>query len=524
MSEVSPEKKTALEWVSKNEGRISDFDQLIWNYAEPALREYKSAKAYVELLRSEGFTVTEGTGGMPTAFMATFGEGKPVLGSFAEYDAVPDMSQKAAPYKAPRDGVNPYAAGHTDPHSALGCATMFGIIAAKEAMKKHNIKGTLKFFGEPGEKICASKPIHAAKGYYDDFDAFICYHPSSGGQGNTVHWDTHFGAYWSVVFIFECIEPETWNSPEMNAMGMSPRAPAALDAVCMMYSVTKSTKEAMLPFTGGWTLNEYIQVAGQCTSDNLPPRYSTIQYAWRTASLAMQEQILHILENNAKHVAEINHCKLTTRWVSKTRVGLPNHAMADLVFRNMQIAGAPKYSDDAKSICREIQKNCGTEPMASPIEEVCEKLTTPQEFEAQQRRRMPAWQQHLGSDDYVEYCWHSPTARFWTTKAVPKSPFPGFVYPRWVYNALGGIRATVDPSIFMASKILAASLIELFTTPEELKKAKDEFNERTDGGVGGKNWVGPLLPADIKPPDDLRWPEYVTTNRGNEWWIPNSSD
>jgi len=96
---------------------LSDFHLKIWNYAEPALREYKSARAYVELLRAMGFNVDEGTGGgMPTAFLATFGEGKPILASFAEYDAVPANNQAAVPYKKLRDdSFHPYAAGHTDP-------------------------------------------------------------------------------------------------------------------------------------------------------------------------------------------------------------------------------------------------------------------------------------------------------------------------------------------------------------------------------------------------------------------------
>ena len=101
MSGMTEEKQTAVNWIVVSEERLSDFHQEIWHYAEPAFREYRSAKAYCELLRREGFEVTEGTGGMPTAFMAVFGEGKPVIGSYAEYDAVPENSQEAAPYKAP---------------------------------------------------------------------------------------------------------------------------------------------------------------------------------------------------------------------------------------------------------------------------------------------------------------------------------------------------------------------------------------------------------------------------------------
>jgi len=86
---------------------------------------------------------------------------------------------------------------------------------------------------------------------------------------------------------------------------------------------------------------------------------------------------------------------------------------------------------------------------------------------------------------------------------------------------MSGIRSTIDPAIFVAGKTIGASIVELLLEPSELKKAQDEFKERTGGGIGGSRWVAPLLPADFKPPVDLRWPEYITTVRGEEWWIPN---
>ena len=83
-----------------------------------------------------------------------------------------------------------------------------------------------------------------------------------------------------------------------------------------------------------------------------------------------------------------------------------------------------------------------------------------------------------------------------------------------------GERSTIDPAILTGAKVIAGCLIDLLTKPEILAKAKEEFNERTDGGVGGSRWVPPLLPSDLQPPLDIRWPEYVETRRGREWWIP----
>ena len=166
MNNLPQEKLFALNWIDGNRARMSDFNVRIWNFAETAWREYKSSQAYVDLLRAEGFDVEQGSGGMPTAFAATWGKGEPVLGSLSEYDAVPGNSQQAVPYRAPREGLHPWAPGHTDPHSSLGTTALTGILATKAAMQAFNLPGTLKLFGEPAEKVCGSKAVHADQGLF----------------------------------------------------------------------------------------------------------------------------------------------------------------------------------------------------------------------------------------------------------------------------------------------------------------------------------------------------------------------
>ena len=171
---------------------------------------------------------------MPTAFFATWGSGSPVLGTYAEYDAVPGNSQQPVAYQAPREGLHPWAPGHTDPHSALGVAALMGVLGATSAMERHGLSGTLRLFGEPAEKVCGSKPIHAAKGYLDGADAYISYHPHTA---NTTIWDTHCGSYWSVVYEFECANPESWGDPRLltspERSHTVARCPGAIDAVCL---------------------------------------------------------------------------------------------------------------------------------------------------------------------------------------------------------------------------------------------------------------------------------------------------
>jgi aminobenzoyl-glutamate utilization protein B len=520
-------KETAFDWVKAHEGWLSKRHTEVWNFHETAWREYRSAAWYVKLLREQGFDVEEGTATMPTAFRATFGKGKPVIATYAEYDAVPANSQDPVPYEKPRDGVHKYAAGHTDPHSALGLGALGGLLAAKAAMQKHNLPGTLVFFGEPAEKVCGSKPVHAAHGYYDHLDAAVSFHPAfTTSHANTVNWDTHCGSYWSRMYTFECPHPEAWGgmglSEGASAHTMA-RAPGAIDAVCLMYMTSKMTKEAMLPHAGTWTINEAILAAGQATADNLAPNFSQIQYASRCPTLAMQERIYAILDNNADHVASITHCTVRKEWVTKTRPGLPNHAITTLTYANLMLAAPPQWGEEAKKFAREIQRNLGLAPMAEPMHPAMSALIDPLEDEARMRAILPPWQKNYTSDDYTDYTWHCPTARLYVGRAMLSSPKPGYQYPNWVWNAMGGYPATIDPTIFSAARAIAGTLVDLLSDPQAVAAAQAEFRERTGGGIGGAQWVPPLLPRNFPAPIHYRWPEYVSTPRGEEWWIPQGA-
>ena len=521
---LSPAQSAAAAHVASLAPQLSAWTSTIFDFGETAWREYFSSAWYVQTLRDHGFTVEEGSGGMPTAFCAEWSNGSgPVIGMYAEYDAVPGNCQAATTNRAPRDGLGYQAGGHTDPHSGLGIAGLGGLLATKAAMERFGIAGGLRFTGEPAEKVRGSKPIHAAKGYYDGLAAMLSFHPFYMlPMCNTVRWDTHCGAAYSMIYRFICDQPETWGVPDGAPIPQAHgavRAPGANDALMTMYVASKALRDSMLPHQGGWSISEAILTAGQATADNLPAGLAEIQYMIRVPTVAMAEQVAAVLDANAAAAASMTGCRHERHWVSKSRPGLANHAASSVVWQVMQEVGAPRWGKEARTVAREIQANLGIEPMEEPFLEACEKLIAPQEAEAILRRDLPPSQINSTSDDYTDMSWHAPTARFYVARPALK-PVGTRAYPGWVMNALGGIPATIDPMVQTAATVLALSALRLLEDEPAREAAMAEFLNRSGGGPGAPGWTAPL--CDYEPPIHFRWPEYVHTARGRDWWIPSS--
>ena len=515
-----PVKEAAWSEVDATRPTWSAWHTHIWHLAEPAWRERLSAAWYAERLEAEGFEVERGSGGMPTAISARWSNGPgPAILAYAEYDAVPGNCQDATTARSPRGELSATAPGHTDPHSALGISTLVGLLAAKHSMEASGITGTLLYTGEPAEKMQGSKVVHGLRGYYDQADAILSFHPFYMlPLCNTVRWDTHCAAYYSRVYSFVCDQPELWGSAGADSpipqAHSSARAPGANAALAMMHLATKSMQDAMLASMGGWSLSDAILAAGNATADNLPGAFAQIQYSWRAPTVEMAEQMLAVIERNAESVAEMTGCRLETRWVARNRPGLANHVMADAVWANFAAVGAPQWSSQARALAREIQANLGLAPLEEPLLEACERLVEPREAEAELRRSLPAWQANWTSDDYTEMTWYAPTARFYVGRPTLAPHQEGRPYPGWAMNAMGGIAELIDPTIETAAKVVAGSILDLVRSPETLARAREELETRR----AGRSARNRLLPRDFEAPIELNWPDYVEIpGLGRRW-------
>lgn len=485
MSGWTEEKCTAVDWIEANAASMTEMSDTIFRWAEPGLREYRSAKLLVNYLKGQGFNVEEGVAGMPTAFVARWGEGRPEIGFFAEYDATPGHSQRAVPWEEP---AIPHGPGFTDAHNMLGVASCFATVALKEVAQIHGLSMRIRLLGTPAEKLCVGKPYMARDGLFDGMDAVLAWHP---GGPTTVLGEVWPLAYKSMLFNFSVERATGGASGDVSY-------PGALDAAILMYNNVNFMKEHMpaLMRRGG-SINEFMMTGGQCTVST--PEFSQLVYCWRTNSLADQEAITEVIKRCAEAVGLVADCGVDYRLLTAVRTGLPNRVMTELVMRNLRIIGPPRHTEEDNEFARDIQENLGLEPMEEPYDET---ITEPEH----------AYDSFHPADDVNEFTWHAPTARLYVSRSLV--PVPGFRYPRWVISALCGTGATHRMGE-TAAKVLASSAIELLTTLRLLDQAKAEFEKRRQ-----THREDPLVPPGLKPPIELRWPEWVD-RPGTEWWIPS---
>ena len=477
-------KRAALSWLVDNAPEMNRMSNQIFKWAEPGLREYRSSKLLSDYLEGHGFEVTRGVSGMPTAFTSEWGDGGPVLGFFAEYDATPGHSQRPVPYE---ETDVPYGPGFTDAHNMLGVASVMATLAVKHASEEHGLPVRIRLLGTPAEKLCVGKPYMARDSLFDGMDCLLAWHP---GGPTTVLGDEWPRAYKSVLYGFRV---EAASEGQSGAVSY----PGALDAAVLMYGNVNTMKEHMpaLMRRGG-SISEYVMTGGQCTVAN--PEFSQLVYAWRTGSLADQEAVGRVVDRCARGAALVADCAVEPRVLTAVRTGLPNNAMKDLVWKNLNEIGAPAYTEEDKAFARAIQRTLGVEPMRDPL---FTEIVPPEK----------AYGDFHPADDVNEFTWHCPTARLYVSKAL--APTPGVSYPRWASSALCGMGVTHRMGM-CAAQVLSVSALELLQKPGILREAKAEFIERKR-----PHDEPPLLPSDLKPPIELRWPEWVG-RPGDEWWIP----
>jgi aminobenzoyl-glutamate utilization protein B len=481
-SSVGPELEAARSWIDSRTATITALNDQIWRWAEPGLREYRSATALCGFLREAGFSVEEGVAGMPTAFVGTWGTEGPVIGLMAEYDATPGDSQAAVPYPSELD---PDAGGFPDLHCGIGTASVAAAAAAAAALAQHGLPARLKVFGSPAEKLCVGKPFLARDGYFDGLDAVLAWHPRAY---RTLEWDTGPGCYQAEVFDFRGV----------SVYGSSPwGGVSALDALTLMNVIVQFQREH-IPRQYWASVNELVTVGGK--HPTALPSHAQVWYVYRSPSRAGILHVQEMLGRAAEAACLALGARYERRMVASARPWLPNHALAGLVYRNLERVGPPRFPAAMKAMGREVLQALGLPDDPEPFDE---QLSPPEAGVSAGSAG--------GADDVTEFCWHAPTARLYVTYGLRAGRLPN-----WAGAAFAGTPVG-HATVLTAARTLALSVVDAVQHPEVLEAAWTEWRERTT-----IQRIPPLLPPEARPPVELSFaPHYPRgwrppTDRGED--------
>ena len=462
-SKITPPKTLVLDWLGRPDileryGRISD---AIWSYAELGLQEFKSSKLLADALEKEGFKVERGLAGMPTCFVASYGQGRPVIGLLGEFDALPMLSQKG---RVPnKDPLVEGAPGHGCGHNAMGTAAVAAAAALKQAMDRYKLPGTIKVFGSPAEETIISRPYMVQAGLFKDVDAIIDNHSSStlasgyGRSGNAV---------FSVLFTFK---GRTAHAAAFPWGGRS-----ALDAVEVMDVAVNFLREH-LPQSA--RVHYIITQGGE--APNVVPDRAAVWYYIRDTDETVESLYQRVLDC-AKAGALATGTELAeARVISAVHQRQANKALAELIQQNAGLVGMPSWSAEEEAFAKALQKELKAPEVGMP-KKVGVIDRPPEVFIGG------------GSSDVGEVTLVAPTA----TLEFP-GQVPGVIGHHWSEVACN-FGSTAWKGLNVGAKVMAAAVLDLLTDPAALKRVKDEF-----GAYSQLHPYKPFLPAGSQPPLDL---------------------
>ena len=453
-------KQFLYDTIEKKAPLLKDLSDRIWEYAELSMLEYRSVAAYIEILKAEGFSVTEELCGIPTAFKASFGSGRPVIGILGEYDALEGISQEAGvPNHAPIAGKE---CGHGCGHNLLGAGALGAAIAIKEAIAAGKLTGTVVFYGCPGEEGCAGKTFMAWDGQFRDLDAAITWHP---GDTNEVTVGSN-AACLQVAYSFTGISAHAAGDPWNGR--------SALDAAELMNIGVQFLREHMEPKSS----IHYAFADAGCISPNVVQSKAKLIYMVRGETVRKAKALLARVDNIAKGAAMMTDCTVTMQQLDGTANTLSNTVLEQLLQRNFEEVKLPEYTQQELAYAAALR---ATFPETNlPGQLVAENMQIKKfvwEHTDGGKKDLndfvipyaPACPFSPGSTDVGDVSWLTPTAQI-TTVTQP-SGTPGHSWQ----TVSCGKTGIAHKGMLLAAQVLAGAAADLMTQPEILAAAQEEF-------------------------------------------------
>ena len=429
-------KRQAMGWIDTNADVLKRTNQEIWSYAEIGLQEMRSSKELMDLLRANGFTVDQGVAGMPTAFVASYGSGHPIIGILAEYDALPGLSQQAVPERKPRDGID---SGHACGHSIFGTASTGAALAVKQAIQSGAIQGTIRLYGTPAEETGIGKTYMVRAGLFKDCDAVLTWHASDLTDSSY----SYSKAMVSVKFHFSGLASHASASPHEGR--------SALDAVELMDSGVNFMREHVKEDAR----IHYVITNGGGQPNVVPPE-AEVWYYVRANKHADVERYFEWVQQIAQGAAMMTRTRLASvRVETDQHEVLPNRTLAEAIQRNLELVGAPRFTEEEQAFARRTQQ-----PLDRAFDRALSEIIEPLEARPSQG---------VASTDVGEVSWVVPVGQL--NVAAYTFGAPGH---SWQIAACTGM-SIGEKGMLVAAKTLAATAVELFESPALVDKARADF-------------------------------------------------
>jgi aminobenzoyl-glutamate utilization protein B len=470
---IDEAKQMAVEWVEKNGDRLTEISDAIWGYAELGYVEFRSAELLASELEKHGFEVERGVAGIPTAFVATWGSGKPVIGVMGEYDALSELSQKKmVPVKDPIEAGTP---GHGCGHNIHGTSGMGGALALRYSMEEAGMQGTVKFFGCPAEEMLSGKVWMVREGVFEGVDVVLSHHPSSMNVAGL----SSSNANNAVKFHFYGKTAHAAGSPEQGR--------SSLDAIELMNVGVNFLREHVISDA---RIHYVIEEGGG--QPNVVPDYARSWYLIRAPERDQLETIYERILKIAEGAALMTETELKIEFIKGIYNKLPNKVLSDAVMANMRAIGPPEYTEEEMSFAKEVSKSISEDSKRTTLWKTkrpgWEKL-----MDVVMDRTVPeAWNDgevSHGSTDVSDVSWQAPTMEFST--ATYSLGTPGHSWQNVVYSGM----SIGHKSLLFASKVIATTAIDFLTNPELLKAAWEELDRRK----ARRTYKSPI-PEDLDPP------------------------
>ncbi len=454
---VTP-KVTAFEAIDRNTGEIAKLGDAIYSFAELGMQEYETSALCAQVLRDMGYQVEAGISGIPTAILASYGSGKPVIAIHVEYDALPGGSQEAGVTER-RETVKG-APGHAEGHNTNAALWIGAAFAVKDAIETHKLQGTIKLFSAPAEEQGISRPYFVRDGYFKDVDA--AFHAHVGADLSTSYGLRQY-AVMSVEYEFFGKTAHAASSPWTGI--------SAVDAAKLMDIGWDVLREHLPP-----TQRSHSVIADGGVQPNVVPDHSKIWFYFRESTYEGARS----LHDRAAGIAEGAALMTGTSWketiLSACWPTRDNQTMAETIQANIELVGMPAWTAEEQALARRIQQAAGVPETG---------------LSARVSPLRPAVQS-ASSNDSGDITWTVPHGRVTFPANVPGVPFH-----HW---AAGIAEATsiAHKGTAAGAKVMAGSIIDLLTRPELMAAARASFLKEVAGST-----YRSLLPAAQKPPVEL---------------------